>query len=542
MNMQEKGQDERQSERTVNRGKVWLVGAGPGDAGLLTLRGREVLEKAQSVVYDALVGDGILGWIPEGAEQIYVGKRGGSHTKSQEEINQILVEEAEKGRRVVRLKGGDPFVFGRGSEEALVLREHGIPFEVVCGVTSAVAVPAACGIPVTHRGMAPSFHVITGHRKNGEPAHMDYSALAREGGTLIFLMGVTSAETICRGLIEGGMDRHTPAALLEKGTTAGQRRVLSTLERLWEDGKSQNIKPPAIIVVGEVCSLSESLQWMEEKPLFGAKILVTRPKRRSAGMAGRLREAGAEVVELPAAEPRLLEDTSFLDRTLERLADFRWAVFTSPSGVELFFEYLRREKKDIRPLMGLKFAVIGAGTAKALCRYGFYADYMPENFYAKELGRGLAETILHEMKEEEKRGENGRGGAGCGKPVKVLLLRAQKASPALCEELARAEIPFEDAVLYRTEFPAPSMQAERVKILLEKKAFDYVTFTSESTVKGFLELLSPTDEELCGFTAVCIGEMTEKAAREAGMRTVTSEVPSMDSMAECMISLQSVRA
>ena len=192
--------------------------------------------------------------------------------------------------------------------------------------------------------------------------------------------------------------------------------------------------------------------------------------------------------------------------------------------------------------MGLKFAVIGAGTAKALCRYGFYADYMPENFYAKELGRGLAETILHEMKEEEKRGENGRGGAGCGKPVKVLLLRAQKASPALCEELARAEIPFEDAVLYRTEFPAPSMQAERVKILLEKKAFDYVTFTSESTVKGFLELLSPTDEELCGFTAVCIGEMTEKAAREAGMRTVTSEVPSMDSMAECMISLQSVRA
>ncbi len=314
------------------------------------------------------------------------------------------------------------------------------------------------------------------------------------------------------------------------------------LERLWEDGKSQNIKPPAIIVVGEVCSLSESLQWMEEKPLFGAKILVTRPKRRSAGMAGRLREAGAEVVELPAAEPRLLEDTSFLDRTLERLADFRWAVFTSPSGVELFFEYLRREKKDIRLLMGLKFAVIGAGTAKALCRYGFYADYMPENFYAKELGRGLAETILHEMKEEEKRGENGRGGAGCGKPVKVLLLRAQKASPALCEELARAEIPFEDAVLYRTEFPAPSMQAERVKILLEKKAFDYVTFTSESTVKGFLELLSPTDEELCGFTAVCIGEMTEKAAREAGMRTVTSEVPSMDSMAECMISLQSVRA
>ena len=303
---------------------------------------------------------------------------GAAPTQSlREEIDQILVEEARKGRRVVRLKGGDPFVFGRGSEEALVLRDHGIPFEIVCGVTSAVAVPAACGIPVTHRGMAPSFHVITGHRKNGEPAHMDYSALAREGGTLIFLMGVTSAETICRGLIEGGMDRHTPAALLEKGTTAGQRKVISTLERLWEEsGKSQNIKPPAIIVVGEVCRYSQRTWrgWKDHKPLFGAKILVTRPKRRSAGMARRLREAGAEVVELPAAEPRLVEDTSALDHVLERLADFGWAVFTSPSGVELFFEYMRREKKDIRLLMGLKFAVIGAGTAEALSRYGFYPD------------------------------------------------------------------------------------------------------------------------------------------------------------------------
>ena len=182
----------------IKKGKVWLVGAGPGDAGLLTLRGREVLEAAQSVVYDALVGDGILGWIPEGASQIYVGKRGGSHTKSQSEINQILVEEASKGRRVVRLKGGNPFVFGRGSEEAQVLSEHKIPFEVVPGVTSAVAVPAYCGIPVTHRGIAPSFHVITGHRKNGEPAEMDYAAMVREGGTLIFLMGVTSAEHICQ--------------------------------------------------------------------------------------------------------------------------------------------------------------------------------------------------------------------------------------------------------------------------------------------------------------------------------------------------------
>ena len=507
----------------IKKGKVWLVGAGPGDAGLLTLRGREVLEAAQSVVYDALVGDGILGWIPEGASQIYVGKRGGSHTKSQSEINQILVEEASKGRRVVRLKGGDPFVFGRGSEEAQVLREHKIPFEVVPGVTSAVAVPAYCGIPVTHRGIAPSFHVITGHRKNGEPAEMDYAAMVREGGTLIFLMGVTSAEHICQELIRSGMDKDTPAALLERGTTAGQRKVISTVERLWEDGKKAGIKPPAIIAVGEVCSLSDTCGWLEEKPLFGQKVLVTRPRRRSSGMARRLREAGAEVVELPSAEPKLVQDKEEvrdLRETVSQIGRFQWAVFTSPSGVELFFEFMKQEKLDLRLLMGLRFAVIGEGTRRALQSYGLFADYMPERYYARDLGKGLAETLL-----EEAQGK---------RPETALLLRARKASDALTEELLKAGISFEEKTLYDTVLPDASLQAERVKELLKKQDFSFVTFTSASTVEGFLNLLNPDAEELSGFTAVCIGEETRRAASAAGMKTIVSDKPSMDSMAECM--------
>lgn len=508
-----------------NKGKVWLVGAGPGDAGLLTLRGREVLEQAESVVYDALVGDGILGWIPEAARQIYVGKRGGSHTKSQDEINEILVQEASEGRRVVRLKGGDPFVFGRGSEEAEVLRAHGIPFEVVPGVTSAVAVPAYCGIPVTHRGIAPSFHVITGHRKNGEPARMDYSSMVKEGGTLIFLMGATSAEHICRELIKGGMDKNTPAALLEKGTTAGQKKAVSTVEHLWEEGKRQGICPPAIIVVGGVCGLADTCSWLEEKPLFGEKILVTRPRRRSHGMAARLREAGAEVVEMPAAEPRLIQDTqerAALKQAVLESRRYGWAVFTSPSGVELFFEFMKQEKIDIRTLGSLRFAVIGEGTRKSLEAYGFYADYMPKRYYAQDLGTGLAALLAEEKSHGSTSSET------------VLLLRARKASRALTEKLEEAGIDFDERVLYDTELAVSSPQAERVKKLLSEKSFSFVTFTSASTVEGFLNMLSPDDEAMQGFTAVCIGEQTRQAAEAAGMKTVVSAIPSMDSMAECM--------
>lgn len=501
-------------EEKEKNGGVWLVGAGPGDAGLLTIKGKQILAEADTVIYDALVGAGILGWIPEQARQIYVGKRGGSHTMPQEKIGQLLVEEAKKGRRVVRLKGGDSFVFGRGSEEAALLKKHEIPFEIVPGVTSAVAVPAYCGIPVTHRGTAASFHVITGHLKNGEPVELDYEALTRVGGTLIFLMGMANAEMICNGLMEHGMNRKTPAAFLQEGTTSGQKKVLSTLENLVEDGKKQAIKPPAILIIGDVCGLEADCCWAEKLPLFGKRILVTRPERRAGHMVEKLRKAGAEAVELPAVQTRLLEDSTTLCDAVMHMEQYDWLAFTSPSGVELFFKYLKSRRVDARILSGVKLAVIGRGTAEMLEQYGMFAEYMPERYYAADLGTGLAERMAaHE---------------------KLLILRAKKGSLLLTFPLVEKSLHFDDVALYETLYREESPQAERIKELLEKRAFDFVTFTSASTVEGFMALLHPSPEMTEGFTAVCIGEETGKRAVQAGMNCIIAEVPSMDSMIEVM--------
>lgn len=514
--MQDNVNQTNNTERNTT-GKVWLLGAGPGDAGLLTVKGKQILENAQVVIYDALVGDGVLGWIPETSKQIYVGKRGGAHERTQAEINEILINEGRTGKRVVRLKGGDPFVFGRGSEEAAALREHGIPFEIIPGVTSAVAVPAYCGIPVTHRGTASSFHVITGHLKNGEPVQLDYEALVRIGGTLIFLMGLSSAETICRGLLHAGMDAAMPAAFLQEGTTARQKKVISVLGNLIEDGRKAGIKAPAIIAIGEVCALSENCGWAEEKPLFGKKILVTRPSKRAGQMAEKLREAGAEVVELPAIKTRLIPGNTPLCTALSQISRFDWLAFTSPTGVELFFDYLKEQKEDIRILSHVKIAVIGNGTGDMLGSHGIYADYMPERFYAADLGAGLAKR----MKEKET----------------LLILRAREASKELLIPLDREKIEYEDVALYETSYAAECQQTFRVRKLLNEKQFDFVTFTSASTVNGFMNTLHPEKEELSGFTAVCIGEQTAKSAEREGMSYVISKIPSMDSMVDCISGL-----
>ena len=259
-------------------GKVWLVGAGPGDIGLFTLKGERVLREAEVVVYDSLVGQGVLSMIPEQARCINVGKRAGNHTMPQEQINQVLLKEAQKGFRVVRLKGGDPFLFGRGGEELELLKAHHIPYEVVPGVTSPLAVPAYNGIPVTHRDFTSSLHIITGHKKKGMEYDIDFQALVHTKGTLVFLMGVTALEDICQGLLKAGMEPDMPAAILQKGTTAGQRRIVATVETLPEQVKRQGIETPAIIVVGKVCELAKRFSWYEELPLAGWKVLVTRPK------------------------------------------------------------------------------------------------------------------------------------------------------------------------------------------------------------------------------------------------------------------------
>lgn len=368
-------------------GKVWLVGAGPGDVGLFTLKGKQVLEQAEVVVYDSLVGDGVLAMVPAGARLINVGKRAGHHLMKQEMINQVLLEEAQKGYRVVRLKGGDPFLFGRGGEELELLSEHGIPYEVVPGVTSCIAVPAYNGIPVTHRDYCSSVHVITGHKKAGQSYNIDFEALVRTGGTLVFLMGVTALEDICSNLIKAGMSPSVPAAILQQGTTAGQKRIVATVGTLKEEVDRQGILTPAIIVVGGVCEVADRFEWYEKLPLAGCKIVVTRPKELISQMADRLRKQGAEVLELPAIALSPVEDDRKIRECLEQLEKYQWIAFTSPSGVKIFFEFLKKNGKDIRALGRAKIAAIGKGTKRELEARGMYPDLMPEVFDGASLGK-----------------------------------------------------------------------------------------------------------------------------------------------------------
>lgn len=493
--------------------KVYLIGAGPGDQELLTIKGRRILEQADTVIYDALVGDGVLSLIPTSAVQISVGKRSGCHSRTQEEINRILVEEGKKGGIVVRLKGGDPFVFGRGGEEILALREQGIPFEVVPGIPSPTAVLSYGGIPVTHRGLSSSFHVFTGHFQQEES--WDFPTLARLEGTLVFLMGVSAAETICQGLQRAGMKENTPAAFVQEGTTASQKTVVSTLMHIVEDGKKAGIQAPAILAVGEVCRLASELSWVEQKPLHGVRILVTRPGNRAGRLAGRLREAGAEVLELPSVETVRFLSNPDLEAAFDRLEDYHWLVFTSPSGVEYFFEELKERKLDVRMLQGKKIAVIGTATGEEFLRRGVIPDYMPGQAYGRCLGEGLAGLV-----------EPSEG---------VLLLRAKAGSRELTEYLNAAGIRYTDVPLYHTEYPPTSALTGRVRERLAAGTIDCVTFTSGSTVSGFLKRLQLSEKELLGVTAVCIGTETERAARQAGMRTLCAARPSIDSMVDCIL-------
>ena len=346
-------------------GKVWLVGAGPSDPGLFTIKGKRVLEEAEVVVYDALVGQGVLGMIPQTAKLIDVGKRANRHTMPQEEINQVLVKEALDGKKVVRLKGGDPFLFGRGGEELELLKENGISYEVVPGVTSALSVPAYNGIPVTHRDFCSSLHIITGHKRQGQAYDIDFEALVRTKGTLVFLMGVSSLGDICKGLMDAGMSSDMPAAILQKGTTARQKRIVATVADLEQEVERQGIETPAIIVVGKVCALAEEFAWFEDLPLAGNKILVTRPKQLMSVMSEKLRKKGAEVLELPAIRTEPVRTNEKLKKCLRDMKQYQWLVFTSPTGVQVFFDKLKEEKIDIRSLAETKIAVIGQGTKKS---------------------------------------------------------------------------------------------------------------------------------------------------------------------------------
>ena len=487
-------------------GKVWLVGAGPGDVGLFTIKGKEILEKAEVVVYDSLVGQGILSQIPSSARLINVGKRANHHTMPQEEINQVLLKEAQAGSRVVRLKGGDPFLFGRGGEELELLAEHGIPYEVVPGVTSPISVPAYNGIPVTHRDFTSSLHIITGHKRAGKEYDIDFEALVRTRGTLVFLMGIASLGDICAGLLKGGMDADMPAAVLQKGTTAGQKRVVATVGTLKAEVDRQSIETPAIIVVGKVCTLADEFSWYEKLPLAGWKILVTRPRNLISQTAARLREKGAEVLELPAIRTEALSDEQRLYEAFDHLGNYQWIVFTSPTGVEIFFAEMQKRKLDIRSLGTAKIAAIGEGTKKKLAQHGLYADFLPSVYDGDTLGTELAAKLSG--------GEH------------ILIPRAEKGNENLVRSLAEAGAIVDDVPTYRTLY-------EKSLLIDEKKEFEAgnincVVFTSASTVKGFVEGTKGLD--YTKVKAACIGKQTKAAADAWGMETYMSEKATIDSL------------
>lgn len=487
-------------------GSVILVGAGPGDPGLLTQKGRQAIENAQVVVYDRLVSPAILSLIPRDAEKINVGKESSNHLVPQEEINRILLRKAQEDKRVVRLKGGDPFLFGRGGEELELLEAAGIPFQVVPGVTSALSVPAYAGIPVTHRDFCSSVHIITGHARAGAELHIDFEALRRTGGTLVFLMSVSSLPRICRGLLDAGMAPDMPAAVIEKGTCPGQRKLISTLEKLPQDAKAAGVKSPAIIVVGKVCALSSRFDWFDGLPMKGKTVVVTRPEDRSGTLTQRLRELGAEVVDYPCIRTVAREENPELEEAMENLSRYRCLVFTSPAGPEIFFRRLRAAGKDARALSGLTLAAIGPKTAKAMERFGVTADLVPETYDSDHLAKAL-ETV----------------------EGPVLLCRASRGSTALPEMLERKGIPFADVPVYDTVYAAPAPQ--KVDALLGETLL--VTFTSASTVRGFVESLPGRD--LKNVIGCCIGKQTEAEAKKYGLATVVSQEATMESLVECIL-------
>ena len=486
-------------------GNVILVGAGPGDPGLLTVKGREALAQAEVVVYDRLISPAVLAMIPEGAEAIDVGKRAARHTVPQREINQILLRKAQEGKHVVRLKGGDPFVFGRGGEELEILAENGIDFQVIPGVTSAVAAAAYAGIPVTHRDCCSSLHVVTGHRREGTALDIQFRALVQGGGTLVFLMGVGALPEIVSGLLEAGMDPDTPAAMVERGTTPRQRRCTAALRDLPDRAADMGFVSPSTIIVGPVCALADKFDWFDRLPLKGRRILVTRPRERAGTLAEKLRALGADVTECPCIDVMPLDPCPELEEALGDLSRYEWLAFTSPAGVETVWRCLRRLGKDARAVGGVRLAAVGGGTAKALEDCGLSADLIPEIYDARHLGMALA---------------------GAAK-ARVLILRAQEGSPALTEALSGAGVSYDDIAVYRTIYQNPRWA--ELRRALDAGELAYVTFTSASTVKGFVSTVG-ADADFGKIVGLCIGEQTAGEAEKHGIPVQVAEKATVDAL------------
>lgn len=498
------------------KGKVYIIGVGPGDYKLLTLKAMECIEKADVLVYDRLVGSRILNFARRDAELVYVGKMPDHHEVPQHRINDILVEKALAGKTVARIKGGDPFVFGRGGEEAEALFDNGIEFEIVPGITSAISVPAYAGIPVTHRDFCSSLHIVTGHeRPDKSQSSIDYKGLAAIGGTLVFLMGIKNLNEICSNLIKNGKNGKTPAAVIEKGTTSKQRVITGLLEDIAEKVAGAGIKPPAVTVIGNVVRLQDKLNWFSKGKLAGKRVIVTRSREQAGKLSSRIEELSGEAIEFPTIRIEMPESFEKMDAVIDHIRDFDWMVFTSINGVRVFFSRMKERRIDIRGLHGIKFCTVGEATAAELDSHGILADYIPESYTTADLLEGMLKIT-----------EPGE---------KILLARADIASPEITEGLKAYGCDVEDLVIYRT-LPETKDRSSILE-LLEEGSIDYVTFTSSSTVRNLVGVLgSENIDKLRNVKILCIGPVTAKAAEECGLKvTAVADRYTIDGLVEKLV-------
>ena len=477
-------------------GTVFLVGAGPGDPGLLTLRAADVLRHADVLLYDALASDPIVGMAPAACERIFVGKRGGDHAMPQQEIEALAIAKAREGKRVVRLKGGDPFVFGRGAEEAQSLRAAGIPFEVVPGITSAIAAPAYAGIPVTHRSHNPAFTVATGHEDPTKPAStIDWGRLADPHRTLVLLMAIGNLREIAAQLIAHGLVPETPVAVIQDGTRPTQRTATGTLATIADAVAAAGIGAPAIAIVGDVVRLREEIAWFDRGALFGKRVLLTRPARQAEGLASALYARGAEPMLAPTIAIEPPDDPHGGHRAIDDLAKYAWIVFSSQNAVDAFFDRLNSLDADARYIGRAKVAAIGTRTAQRLRENGVRADLIPAEFVSEEIAPALIAAA--------KTGD------------RVLVYRAQDARDVLPQMLEDAGLRVTIADAYKTRFAHEPEFPQKVA------RADVLTFTSASTVQGFVEALggdAAAVEAARGKAIACIGPVTAEAARECGLQ------------------------
>ena len=477
----------------MKKGVCYLVGAGPGDPGLLTLKGRDCLEKAELVVFDYLCSPEILKWIPEASERIFAGKKAGDHAMTQTDINALLVKETSKGRCVVRLKGGDPFLFGRGGEEAAALASAGCRFEIVPGVTSAIAGPAYAGIPVTHRAHNTVLTIFTGHEDPTKPgSSMDYSAIARAPGTKVMLMGIERLAVITSGLAAAGMANDTPVALVRWATTGGQETIVGTLSDIAERAESAGFKAPAVAVFGEVVNLRNDLNWFESLPLFGKRIAVTRTRDQAGELVHRLRELGADAFEMPTIRIEPAPNKREFYELVVDAPQYDWIIFTSPNGVDAFFRAFFEIYRDARSIGGARIAAIGPATAARVAAFHLAVDVQPEKYIAEEIVKAL---------QKETSVEN----------LKFLLARAEGARDVLATELTRLGAIVDEAVAYRT-VPETRDVSGGLKRFRETGA-DMVTFTSSSTAENFQALDLPVP---AGLVRASIGPVTSKTLQKLG--------------------------